>query len=776
MAAHFFTKSEAQNPDQKVTPSPQLVMGATLTESTGGREAAANPVSKTEEAELKQVAEKKSTRTVAVQTDAYESDFSDDDDDSSESSSGSSSCSSSSSCCSSTSSEESEVEEIPAEVQVHNTKSEAKKSADALEGAVPKSEKHSENLLSVENEMSIGACSSSDAGCSSSSNGDSSSVAGTMPEGGPSSQPVASCEEVPDDEGANNSQKLESACEVLNRTFVSNGESALEEPEGGEDGSCSRQSLRDADLILCNAKPASAADVSHHHPLPEGATVQNDFAQMKVNTGNLQGQFACCGKNAEVNPRDSYSGAAIAADSFQFGSSLSGGVPNIGMESPMSVNSCSEMSGCNMERAPSQAYSSDCAQVQNVYSMENMGASPACGYGVNQSMTQMTSPAGSSQITSPVSNQSFNIASCSPAAGNGSGYGSAVESANGVQLPGATASHMTGSGSTFKMPVEDTRYVAASSSYSTNGYGTAMASPASVGQCGYMGQYAEQSPGGQCAVINQNSPNGLGGYTMPTPSPTNSSSRSFNMASPNTNAYHGQPSVPQAYDRSCPSAPVLSYARVLQQQLPGAADAVPWTHFYPPQATGYSLIKFPEQELVPQHAVALPRNLIPAAQPTVAVQQHLTQVNLVPLATKPAKCPGPAAASTQSNKQHRRCGKSCKSSACNSSSLSGVRSQTVAPNVTIQPGTNMITSYNVINMNVDYRAQQPPIAAYPSGPYISNAALINDAQQMQSLNIYQHRAIDFPRQPRPHNNVYTATYGYINGAIAQQSFNIMRQP
>lgn len=760
--------------------SSQLAVSTTVTESAsrdGGLETT-EIVSKTEQPELKQVAEKKSTRSVAVQTDAYESDLSDDDDDSSESSSGSSSsCSSSSSCCSSTSSEESEVEETPSEAHVQNAKSEAKKSADELEAMVPKNEEHSENLLSVENELSISASSSTgtDARSSSSSNGDSSSVAGTIPESGPSSQPVAYCED-PYKEDANNSQKLESACEVLNRTFGSNGEfgsgrqNCKPQDLEGEDES-SRQSLRDADLILCNTKPASPPDISHQ--LPDGANIQGDFAQAKVNngTGNLQGQLACCVKKVEVDSRDSYAGAAAVTDSFQFGSSLSSGVPNIGMESPMSVNSCSEMSGCNIERTPSQAYS-DCAQVQNVYGMENMGASPACGYGVNQSMTQMTSPAGSSQITSPVSNQSFNIASCSPVAGNGSGYGSAVESAIGGQLPGAAASHMTGSGTTFKMPVEDTRYVAASSSYNVNGYGTAMASPASVGQCGYGGQYAEQSPGGQCAVVNQNSPNGLG-YTMPTPSPTNSSSRSFNMASPNTNAYHGQPSAPQAYDRSCPSAPVLSYARVLQQQLPGATDAVPWTHFYPPQATGYSLIKFPEQELVSQHTVALPRNLIPAAQPAVAVQQHLTQVNLVPLATKPAKCPVPPT-STQS-KQHRRCGKSCKSNACNSSSLSAVRSQTVAPNVTIQPGTNMITSYNVINMNVDYRAQQPTIAAYPSGPYISNAALINDAQQMQSLNIYQHRAIDFPRQPRPHNNVYAATYGYINGAIAQQSFNIMRQ-
>lgn len=724
-------------------------------------------------AELKNVVEKKSVRSVEVQTDAYESEYSDDESD--ESSSSSSSSGSCSNCCD-TSDEESDSDQAEKKSQSSSLQPTCKSSVvvEKVDAAKELPSGDNENG-SEDSSFSKDARTSSLESCT-----------------GVDSCPPTTTAAVDDKTVEEN--LLSASCEVLNQGLISDlltpesldrvpdqltpssarsGISAqngtIQSTETEEESSSQRLfGFNDSNKQSTYSKDTEFEAKQTRKTIDE-AEFQNSFGKMPTDTGKevLSESYA-------LQPEDNRHGdymqdlcpeTSAANDNFQFSSTHTGLAPNLAIESPLSMNSSSELGSCNVERTPSQAFS-DCAQVHSAYGLENVGASPACGFANSQNFAQITSPGCSSQITSPVSNRSFNITRCSPAVGkNAAGCsGGTPDTVTSQQLN--LSSQHPAVGTTFKMPVEDNRYASTSLAYPVNGYTAAMASLASVGQCSYMGQYTEQSPGGQCNVINQNSPNGLG-YNMPTPSPTNSSSRSFNMASPNTNAYHGQPTVSHGYDRSCPSAPVLPYARVVPQQLTSAADSVPWTHIYPPQAAGYSLIKFPDQELVPQHAVALPRSLLPP-QPAVAVQQHLTQVNLVPLTAKPAKCPTTSASAT--SKQHRRCGKSCKGSASNG--LSTVRSQTVAPNVTIQPGTNMITSYNVINMNVDYRAQHPAIAAYPSSPYISNAAFINDAQQMQGLNIYQHRAISFPRQPQSHNNVYTAAYGYINGAIAQQSFNI----
>ena len=480
-------------------------------------------------------------------------------------------------------------------------------------------------------------------------------------------------------------------------------------------------------------------------------------------------------------------------ESFEYDSGNSD-PEQLGIESPMSMNSSTEMNcSSSVERTPSQTFS-DCAQMQNIYSASihtGATASSDCGY-INNLQLHMNSPAG--QLMSPASNQSFQMAGQSPGMmSNGGSYGSNM--ADYVAVSQSPTAAVTGK--TFKMPTRSSgdsycSNMASMSPYAGGGnFNMAVTSPGTGG--GYVAMYMDQSPGSGFTQINHNSPtnnNCIGYGAMPTPSPTNSSSRSFNMASPNAASGYGSqiqtpaqqqlpPSVAQMYDRSCPSAPVITYSRVLpQHQQQMDPRSLPWQHFYHAQAAaaGCPIIKFPEisghgGDFLPQNAMAA----VGPPSPVECVTQpqhhyhHQPERNLTPMslppATKAAKCCTAAAAG---NKQHRRCGKSCKSGLGGSSTLRG---QTVAPNVTIQPGTNMITSYNVLNMNVTDYHHHP----YPSSYIINHAA----AQQMHINNIYQQHQAAYPQQPhhQMHNSVYAAaaaTYGY-GAALAQQPFNVMRQ-
>ena len=266
--------------------------------------------------------------------------------------------------------------------------------------------------------------------------------------------------------------------------------------------------------------------------------------------------------------------------------------------------------------------------------------------------------------------------------------------------------------------------------------------------------------------INQNSPGSLNcnHYNMPTPSPTNSSSRSFGMASPNSNNFQTPQNNPQLLDRGCPSAPMLTYGRVACPQ-PSNEGQFPWTPIYHSQPTpaGYSFIKFSDQEIVPC-------GITPFPSMTPLPDSFTNAIALGP----PSKCLSITSTSQPPKLTTRKCGsKTCKSST-SISQCNSFRSQSVAPNVTIQPGTNVITNYNVLNMNVspEYRNHQP--ITYPSPPYIAatNPTFIGQTAK-QHINIYQHQAIGFPQQTQHHNGMYAAaTYNYLNGAIAPQSFSI----
>ena len=95
------------------------------------------------------------------------------------------------------------------------------------------------------------------------------------------------------------------------------------------------------------------------------------------------------------------------------------------------------------------------------------------------------------------------------------------------------------------------------------------------------------------------------------------------------------------------------------------------------------------------------------------------------------------------------------------------------PNVTLQPGTNVIRGYNLVN---SYRMAQQPIMNTP-GSYITNpASFINQPQlpmQMGAMmNMHPQATANFQQQMQPaqaNNAVYT-TYGY--GPLTPQAFNM----
>ena len=250
----------------------------------------------------------------------------------------------------------------------------------------------------------------------------------------------------------------------------------------------------------------------------------------------------------------------------------SGGVTSHSMESPMSKNSNADVNSAHaIERNSSRTYS-DCVPMQN-----NYGKSSACGY-AGQSMVQMASPADSNPMTSPASNQGYQMANAS-----NMNYNNAANKV--VEFSEQPAAQ-------FKVQNEaGSQYGPNSVSYPVSNYSSSTVVSIPSVNCGQRNLYIDRSPNG--LPLNQNSPNNNNNcisYSMLTPSPTNSSSRSFNMASPTANSYHSQ--VPQMYDRGCPSAPALTCGRVLPSQPPpfNASDTqIGWPPLYHPQ-TGWRIL------------------------------------------------------------------------------------------------------------------------------------------------------------------------------------------
>jgi len=550
-----------------------------------------------------------------------------------------------------------------------------------------------------------------------------------------------------------------------------------------------------------------------------------------------RGQEQMFGEDSEGFVEDAYAGDGYGyvTDASRGGDR---GLMSCGaMESPISLNSSvmsvssnADINCGNIVQQPqgNNTVYADCAQ----YGMcagpgGGNGRELYPGVGSHIGMTsQMTSPATDcSQLTSPLSNHSYQMAGQSPAVMNcvAGGYVNGEHVDNQSPTVGRT---------TFKMPNDQNGCEEARHTYAaTGGFGVAVASP--VGQNGFggVGAYVDHSPsgggtaGGQFNAMNQNSPNNINGgagggcivyNNMPTPSPTNSSSRSFNMASPSSylaQQSQQQQQTTQLFDRSCPSAPALSYSRVLpsQQQITSGLTLndgrscvamPPGSHLWPQtvyDADGYSLIQFQDNPMSGGHSGGLAMSVggHTGGGSMIGIeeghQQLILRSQCLPTtaqATKSSK----SSSSSASSRHHRR-GTTNGKIAKGTAGVSPSRSQSVAPNVTIQPGTNMITGYNVLSMNSSIGGgggggEIPEYCQYPANNYMAavanTAAFVNQAAvaaaggaQRHGINIYhQHQGGAFPSagQQSHHGGMY-ATYGYINSALAaQQSLNhIMRQ-
>lgn len=365
----------------------------------------------------------------------------------------------------------------------------------------------------------------------------------------------------------------------------------------------------------------------------------------------------------------------------------------------------------------------------------------------------------------------------------------------------------------FKTPEQspvDNRYGPASLTYQP---GSVVSG--SYGSSPLMYSALDGSP--SCAIATSNSAcltvNGGNaiGYCLPTPSPTNSSSRSFSMASPSAGyqqlppvngtpvgfqsdqqlstpgSVYGQelaryqPSVtpvaghnqramasgaysPSAYHygyvpspssmewpiRSCPSAPTFGYSVVPQvpqmyQKGSGVIEGSfpthnSWQHFGQQQQQ--------QVQQMPNHrqntAGFYPQHVIPAdaVQQRTIGQSH--QLGPMSMAAAAAGCRPLVQHHTDSKSMNRRCGKSYTKNGSASSSLlqqhnnGSCVADVAAPNVTLQPGTNVITGYNAMGYDSNFTA----------GGYRKSSG--------QSGN----PSLSFPESEGRHNDAFSYRNGY----------------
>ena len=301
------------------------------------------------------------------------------------------------------------------------------------------------------------------------------------------------------------------------------------------------------------------------------------------------------------------------------------------------------------------------------------------------------------------------------------------------------------------------------------------------------------------AATNYNMPNPSPGnsapgsnYSMPTPSPTNSS-HSYSMATPSptgtTNTYTLQSqamiaqaaSAPTDYNM-CPAAMHNNYMQLLPQHntqrlthnvqsgscamLPGARSR---QHKFQQVVanSSCSLAKLQQltngiSEFIPDNTMTPPPNLTPPppvnmTPPPAALHRNMTPPDLMP----------------QSYKQYqRRVAAASMQKGQSAGNMGGAVNpgMSFTPNVTIQPGTNMITGYNMQLMN-GYRMPQPM-------NYSGYTGFVNQPSQlpvqMGMMNMYSHNFPQQMQQTAPNNAaaaaaMYSTPHGYT---LSPQAFNV----
>ena len=491
-------------------------------------------------------------------------------------------------------------------------------------------------------------------------------------------------------------------------------------------------------------------------------------------------------------------------------------VPQLGLSSPTSINS-GEMNSSSVETTPPSQGFADCAQVQQTFCGSNMNSSP--GGFMEAVNPQLTSPV-STQITSPQpptphTNQKFNMPNPSPSSNNAnfnmpnpspsnsSGFSIPNHSPSNNNASCAIASHSPSNNTNnFSLPNHSPSNNAAPAAGTYGGMPTH--SPSNHGASYGMPNPSPSNPSANFnmpnpspgAANNFNMPNPSPGnsapgsnYSMPTPSPTNSS-HSFSMATPsptgtaNTYTLQSQamiaPASASANFNMCSAAmhinnnymqllPTHNTQRLTHNVQGGScamlAGARSRQHkFQQVVNSSCSLAKLQQltngiSDFIPENTMTPPPNLTPpppvnmTPPPAAALHRNMTPPDLTP----------------QSYKQYQRRTAAIQKAA-SAGNMSAVNpGMSFTPNVTIQPGTNMITGYNMQLMN-GYRMPQP--MNYTG--YMANASFVNQPTQLGMMNMYPH---NFPQQMQqnPANNaaaaaaMYSAPHGYT---LSPQAFNV----
>lgn len=238
-----------------------------------------------------------------------------------------------------------------------------------------------------------------------------------------------------------------------------------------------------------------------------------------------------------------------------------------------------------------------------------------------------------------------------------------------------------------------------------------------------------------------------------------------NSAGPIPNNYNMPPAAPTP-NNYC--SPVTTYQPVLLQQnthrlthnnTPCNLPRQPLP--YQTNASSCSLAKLQQltnginiMEILPENTMTPPPNLTPPPNmtPPPAVLRNI--------ATPPIPNLQPQISLAQQYKSYQR-----RQNAAMRKSPSVNAGMTFTPNVTIQPGSNVITRCNVLN---GYRMQQPML----NHGYIPNAGFMNQQQfsPMQMSVVHQANFQQQMQPAQPNNAVYT--YGYINGGLSTHTLNM----
>ena len=498
-------------------------------------------------------------------------------------------------------------------------------------------------------------------------------------------------------------------------------------------------------------------------------------------------------------------------------------VPQLGLTSPTSINS-GEMNSSSVETTPPSQGFSDCAQAQqNTFCGSNMNSSP--GGFMEAVNPQLTSPV-STQITSPQpptphttqkfsmpnpspssNNANFNMPNPSPS--NSSGFSIPNHSPSNNNVSCAIANHSPSNNTNnFGLPNHSPSNNAAQAagtyvgmpthSPSNHGASYGMPNPSPSNPSANFNM-PNPSPG---AVNNFNMPNPSPGnsapgsnYSMPTPSPTNSS-HSFSMATPsptgtaNTYTLQSQamiaPASASANFNMCSAAmhinnnymqllPTHNTQRLTHNVQGGSCAMLTGVRsrqhkFQQVVNSSCSLAKLQQltngiNDFIPENTMTPPPNLTPpppvnmTPPPAAAAALHR---NMTPPELMP-----------QSYKQYQRRTAAVQKAASAGNMAAVNPGMSFTPNVTIQPGTNMITGYNMQQLMNGYRMPQP--MNYTG--YMANASFVNQPPQlpvqMGMMNMYP----NFPQQMQqtPANNaaaaaaMYTTPHGYT---LSPQAFNV----